>query len=137
MACDRLAYLFHHRHRLYDYRDDIRHGAFINLAKRSQPLITAIKNYEIKHGGPPSKLEQLVPEFLSSIPHTGMGAYPDYEYTGGCGAACHDNPWMIEVSTPSGGINFDRFFYFPKQNYPKEGYGGVLEKIEDWAYVHE
>jgi hypothetical protein len=34
-------------------------------------------------------------------------------------------------------MNWDMFLYFPKQNYPKAGYGGWLERIEDWAYVHE
>lgn len=25
----------------------------------------------------------------------------------------------------------------PKRNYPERDYGGTLERIEDWAYVHE
>lgn len=48
-----------------------------------------------------------------------------------------DNPWVLYVYTPSGGINFDKFLYFPLQNYPSNGYGGVLRRIGDWAYVHE
>ncbi len=50
----------------------------------------------------------------------------------------HDNnPWVLIVHTPSGGINFDQFMYFPLQNYPESGYGGWLARIRDWAYVHE
>ena len=48
-----------------------------------------------------------------------------------------DNPWVLVVFTPGGGINFDRMLYFPKQNYPRSGYGGGIERVRDWAYVHE
>jgi len=41
------------------------------------------------------------------------------------------------IETPSGGFNWDIFIYFPSQNYPEYKYGGFLEKVEDWAYVHE
>ncbi len=27
--------------------------------------------------------------------------------------------------------------YFPNRNYPQHGYGGWLEPVGDWAYVHE
>jgi len=27
--------------------------------------------------------------------------------------------------------------YFPKKDYPEKGYGGSLERVGDWAYVHE
>lgn len=69
---------------------------------------------------------------------TGMAAYPQYEYHTGARAAQYDgNPWVLVVFTPSGGINFDEFLYFPLQNYPRSGYGGSLEQLGDWAYVHE
>jgi hypothetical protein len=117
-------------------RDEIRREAFHQLATRSRPLIAAIRDFEKKYGRPPASLEALVPEFVPSVPTTGMGAYPKYEYRTG---STNDfgNPWVLAVSTPSGGINFDRFLYFPLTNYPPRGYGGWLERIEDWAYVHE
>jgi hypothetical protein len=43
---------------------------------------------------------------------------------------------VLLVSTLKGG-SFDRFLYFPLQNYPEDGYGGSLERIGDWAYLHE
>ncbi|MBX3342660.1 MAG: hypothetical protein KF711_13800, partial [Nitrospira sp.] len=65
-------------------------------------------------------------------------AYPDYHYYAGTNASRYDtNPWVVVVHTPSGGINFDQFMYFPLQNYPPRGYGGSLARIRDWAYVHE
>jgi hypothetical protein len=44
--------------------------------------------------------------------------YPDYQYYVGTNAARYgSNPWVLVVHTPSGGINFDQFMYFPLQNY--------------------
>jgi hypothetical protein len=65
-----------------------------------------------------------------------MRAYPEYRYTPNA-TNYEGNPWVITVFTPSGGINFDQFMYFPLTNYPKTGYGGWLERVGDWAYVHE
>jgi len=116
----------------------VRMAAFHTLAERSTPLIQAIRSYEARHSTPPPELAALVPEFLPAIPSTGMAAYPRYEYHVGEKAAHYDgNPWVVVVFTPSGGINFDTFMYFPLQNYHKTGYGGSLERISDWAYVHE
>lgn len=116
--------------------DNIRMSAFRRLAERSEPLIAAIRAYEQKHGRPPESLQALVPEFISSVPSTGMGAYPEYRYSP-AGTNDHGNPWVVTVFTPSGGINFDQFMYFPLTNYPERGYGGWLERVGDWAYVHE
>lgn len=116
----------------------IRMAAFGRLADRSAPLIKAILAYESRHGTPPPDLRALVPEFISAIPATGMAAYPRYEYYSGESASGFDgNPWVVFVPTPSGGLNWDQFMYFPLQNYPQTGYGGSLERISHWAYVHE
>ena len=115
-----------------------RMAAFERLAARSAPLVEAIRAYEAHHGKPPSDLADLAPEYFTAVPHTGMRAYPDYDYLVGEAATRHEgNPWALVVRTTSGGINFDQFMYLPLQNYPKTGYGGVLERVSDWAYVHE
>ncbi|MFN7140928.1 MAG: hypothetical protein ACK4UN_16470 [Limisphaerales bacterium] len=116
--------------------ESIRMSAFHRLAERSQPLVAAIHEFEQKYGHPPESLQSLVPEFLPSVPSTGMAAYPEYRYTASA-TNYHGNPWVITVFTPSGGINFDQFMYFPLTNYPQRGYGGWLERVGDWAYVHE
>jgi hypothetical protein len=114
----------------------VRMNAFHRLAERSKPLVAAVHAFDQKHGRPPESLQALVPEFIASVPSTGMGAYPEYQYS--TPATNHDgNPWIITIFTPSGGINFDQFMYFPLTNYPKKGYGGWLERVGDWAYVHE
>lgn len=116
----------------------VRSVAFRALAERSKPIVAAIRKYEMEKGKPPATLEALTPEYLPLVPNTGMVAYPNYEYVVGDNAKSYDNnPWVLFVRTPSGGINFDQFMYFPKQNYPATGYGGWLERLGDWAYVHE
>ncbi len=116
----------------------IRMKGFTLLAERSKPLVEAIKKYEREHGTPPESLEALIPKYLPQIPSTRMSAYPKYEYVSGEKARHYDgNPWALYVFTPSGGINFDQFLYFPLQNYPQSGYGGSLERVGEWAYVHE
>ena len=116
----------------------VRMAAFHKLAKRSETLVRAIKNYEMKYGSPPASLENLVPEFLPNIPQTGMGEYPEYEYKVGDEAQKFaKDTWCLVVNTPSCGSGWDIFIYLPSQDYPELGYGGVLEKVSDWAYVHE
>ncbi len=116
----------------------IRSEAFHRLALRSGPLVAAIHDYTAAKGSPPESLEQLTPEFLPEIPKTGMRAYPGYRYLSGPEAArFEENPWVLFVDCTSGGINFDRFYYFPLQNYPEHGYGGGFQRMHDWAYLHE
>lgn len=116
----------------------IRHDGFVRLAQRSRPLVSAIRQFEAKYGKPPADLQSLVPEFLPEVPGTGIGAYPDYEYTVVSEPGDFEgNPWALTVRTSSGLMNWDIFLYLPNQNYQKTGYSGLLERIEDWAYVHE
>ena len=117
----------------------VRMYGFHRLAERSVPLVQAIRGFENEKGHPPNSLKDLIPEYLHSIPDTGMGAYPNYKYiVGEESRKCWDNnPWVLYIDTSSGGLNWDMFMYFPNQNYPKRGYGGALEQIGYWAYVHE
>ena len=116
----------------------VRTHAFRELAERSAPLVDEIRNFEAEHARPPSQLEELVPEYLPKIPTTGMGAYPEYKYLVGKEALqYHGNPWVLIVHTPTGILNWDMFMYFPNGKYPDVGYGGWLERIDSWAYVHE
>jgi hypothetical protein len=48
-----------------------------------------------------------------------------------------DTPWELRVPCSRGILNWDLFFYWPGQRYPSVGYGGSIERIADWAYVHE
>ena len=114
----------------------IRMNAFGKLAIRSQTVIDAISRFTIAKGHPPATLQDLVPEFLPAIPSTGMPSYPNYEYSTES-ERWKGNPWVLYINTPIGVINWDMFLYFPLQNYPEEGYGGRLQRVGTWAYVHE
>jgi len=45
--------------------------------------------------------------------------------------------WELRVHCSIGFLNWDVFFYWPTQDYPDGIYGGAVERIADWAYVHE
>src|SRR3989338_504575 len=57
------------------------HRAFEGVTQRSELLISALESYKAKHGEYPDRLDQLVPEFIKEIPHTGLAGYPDYKYS--------------------------------------------------------
>jgi hypothetical protein len=112
-----------------------------DFAHRSDPLIRAIEQYEKDHGEAPQRLAELVPKYLAALPGTGMAAYPEYRYHRRGVESDHflrGNPWALSVFTPKGwGFNWDMMIYLPDQNYPSHAYSGRLERVGDWAYVHE
>jgi hypothetical protein len=109
----------------------IRHLGFARLARLSAPLVAAIHDWRSETGAPPVSLDQLSVELKRGL--------PDYTYVVGPEAErlYHGNPWVLALDTATGLINWDQFLYYPLQNYPEHGHGGWLERIEDWAYVHE
>jgi len=118
------------------YRD-LRREKLTALGERSMPLVEAIKLYEADHGTPPPKLESLVPTYIASVPDTGIGIYPKFSYDNKPVPQDRENPWILYVDTGLGFLNWDRFIYLPDEKYPKEGWGGTLEPMGRWAYVHE
>ncbi len=116
----------------------IKYGALAGVMHRAEPLITAIRKFEAEQGKPPPDLAALVPDHLATLPTPGIGTAPQFSYLlAGARTGMGDNPWMLEVHPPVAFIGFDVFIYLPKQNYPERGWGGVLERIGTWAYVHE
>ena len=110
--------------------------AFVNVAVSAQDLIWAIETYKESEGNYPPDLRSLMSKFISEIPDTGLAGYPTFRYKT-ANADTIFKKYELLVDTPSGGINFDVFVYWPEGNYPEYFYGGVLELIENWAYVHE
>jgi hypothetical protein len=116
----------------------VRMREFRQLGQRSGPLVQAIRQYEVAEGSLPESLAELVPAYLPKVPLTGMGAYPEYSYSRAEeGDDFYGNTWMLSVPTPMGLINWDSFIYLPNGDYPRYGFGGSLERIGEWAYVHE
>lgn len=118
---------------------------------RGKPIIAAIENYYKNNNKYPKSLNDLIPQYISSIPNTGMCGYPDFEYSITTSASgyltkedygsdpmqeCQTGGYEISIETGLT-LQFDRFVYWPKKVYPYYMYGGVIERIADWAYVHE
>lgn len=112
-------------------------AALDRTIERSEPLIQAILDFERQHGRPPASLGELVPEFIPEVPTTGIGGHPRYRYVVGQPERYDGNPWALVVTPPQLIMGFDTFLYLPRQNYPRFGYGGSLQRIGTWAYVHE
>ncbi len=118
---------------------EIRMAGIRAFVDRTPSLIAAINQYVKEQSVPPATLSDLVPAYLPTLPCTGMSAYPTYRFMSGdqCRKEYGGNPWAIIVDTPSAFLNWDQIFYLPDQNYPEYGYGGGIERIGEWAYVHE
>lgn len=48
-----------------------------------------------------------------------------------------ESPWELSIACSTGFLNWDVFFYWPSQQYPEHIYGGSVERMGRWAYVHE
>jgi len=114
----------------------VRHMFFERLAVRSSGLVRSLERYRQVVGVYPDTLQAMVPSIIPKVPHTGMLGYGPYIYSKATKETLF-REYELMVSCGGLGINFDRFVYWPEQKYPKEMYGGVVELIGEWAYVHE
>jgi hypothetical protein len=119
----------------YFLSDSIRRNGIVTMTKNSKILIEAIKSFEKTKGHPPEKLETITPDFLVKIPGTGIGIFPNYEYS--LHAPENADTWELRVPCPEGVLNWNLLFYWPSENYPSTIYGGYTERIGSWAYVNE
>ena len=112
----------------------VRAAGFRMAAQRAEPVVRAVEQYVEDNGAPPDSRTDLVPRYLQSLP----SRVPPLELVTGKDAARYGgNQWVLRASVPTGIINFDQFVYFPNQQYPRAGFGGWLQRIDAWAYVHE
>ena len=120
--------------------EKIRHTAFERAAETGNDVLTAIDRFKNDDGAYPDNLERLVPKYLAQVPSTGLIGYPDFYYCKRGDPACRidsDAEYELGIRCPSGGVNWDVFFFWPDQDYPVFVYGGGVERIGKWAYVHE
>lgn len=110
---------------------DIRRFALAEVAEKSETLISAIKSYKKEVGKAPSSLDELIPTYIAKIPLTGMMRYPEYQYS------VSDDKWSLVIDTSLGVLNWDLFVYFSDQDCIEWMAGGSVERIKNWAYVHE
>lgn len=107
------------------------------VVERGEPLVRAIHQFTVQNGRPPESLDELTPQYLAALPGTGIGTSPEFHYVLGEPARYDGNPWVLLVHPPCLLMKFDSLMYFPLQNYPVLGHGGVIERVGAWGYVHE
>ena len=109
----------------------LRQLAFGAFADRGSTLVEIIKRYERDNGTRPAALADLVPRYLAEIPHTGMSAYPDYEYTTAPDFCPAGDAWSVIVVVAEG-FNFDVLFYCPEEDYPSR-----YQRMGNWGYFRD
>lgn len=107
--------------------------AFQALAVRAIPLTRAIERFEKDHERPPQSLQELVPTYIEAIPPTKVPGNPPFEYRFGEGT---ERRWELRVDATVA-LSFSTFLYWPEHDYPDAFGGNPVERIGDWAYVHE
>ena len=95
------------------------------------PLVAAIEDYKTTTGQYPNSLGDLSPKFITSVPHTGMCAYPLYEYRK-AEKTDEAGGYELFISTSIGVLNWDEFIYMPSGKY-----GDSFQPVGKWAYYHE
>jgi len=111
-----------------------RYIGFRGIIRRGKPLVTAIKQYQLKQGTPPANLDALVPDYLPAIPGTGAAAYPHYEFiTNNSPRKYGGDKWVLTVDVSTGDLTRDELIYYPDQNYPSSEQVARMHRYGDWA----
>lgn len=116
----------------------------VAAVRRLRPLTVALEQYYDAHGAYPDTLGQLVPDYLPHLPGTGMIGYHDLGYK----LIKQDREWRrrpdrvgkeyeLYIYCSLGFSNFDSLRYWPSERYPDYKWGGTIERMDGWAYVHE
>nr|CAA9289511.1 hypothetical protein AVDCRST_MAG63-4278 [uncultured Armatimonadetes bacterium] len=114
-----------------------RRAGIVRMTRSGRPLIHALAAYRRANGRYPAALDGLVPAFLDRVPATGAAGYPHFGYRLPEGGRGRFGSYELRVNTSLGMLNWDSLVYWPERNYPGHMYGGRVERIGDWAYVHE
>jgi len=116
------------------------------VSARARPLTDALEAFKRDQGRYPGALDKLVPAYIARVPQTGMLGYREFEYQpADPGDVQGRGAWLAErgaeydlsIRCSWGFVNFDSMHYWPKHNYPEKAWGGVIERVDGWAYVHE
>ncbi len=122
----------------------VRQAACKRICQRAEPIIQAIESYRAQEDKYPQFFNDLMPNYLDSIPGTGLRGYPyfKYELLDSNNRAYtylyekHNAPYELKVDLYRM-FGWDCFFYWTSEDYPDIIYGGETEIINKWAYVHE
>ena len=99
------------------------------LIQRGQPIVEATLRYEKERGHPPATLQELVPDYLPSVPPTGSGAFPKWHYT-----PRPERPggrWSLSVHIGVILFDFKHLTFDPEGKYLSYG----TYRVGEWAVV--
>lgn len=116
----------------------LRYLAFACAAQRGEPIIVALAQYRAKTGTYPDSLDALIGEYLPAIPSTGLIGYPRFEYQNDR----HNNrpfpgEYDLRIPCPMSLLNFDRFIYWPSEEYSALEEREAIKRLGNWVYLHE
>lgn len=111
----------------------VRRSNYIAAAVRGTEIVKAIFQYQEDHGAPPANLQQLSPAYIKGIPDTGLAVAPHFEYH-----FYGKNAPQWELTLQQSDLpNADTLVYWPGANYPAYLPEGTIEKLGQWAFVHD
>jgi hypothetical protein len=111
----------------------LRYAAANASARRSEPVLRALRDYRREVGKYPDSLAALVPRHLSKIPFSGAFAYPELWYVRD-GAHPASGGFELSISMHHG-MSFDYLVYWPSETYPDTLPTGPVVSLGRWAYV--
>jgi hypothetical protein len=111
--------------------DHMKEWAFKSFSSRSAQVVRAITNYVSATGKPPPTLKKLVPDYLPTMPSTGMAAGPEYHYEPGPGPCSLANTWHMVVPVQDF-LTVHWLLYCPAQDYALTEASHRL--LGDWLY---
>lgn len=116
----------------------LRRQAFVRASHAGDRIVRALAQYRNDKGEYPNSLEELVPAYVERVPYTGLIAYPTLDYA----KDRNDNQavagsYDLRIWCSTLPVNFDRFLYWPSETYPDRIQDKPVERIRQWAYVHE
>jgi hypothetical protein len=102
-------------------------------ARHSEPVLSALRDYQRAVGKYPDSLEMLVPRYLPKVPFSGAFAYPELEYERN-GADAASGGFELFISLQHG-MSSDFLLYWPSERYPNTLPAGPVVSLGHWAYV--
>ena len=108
------------------------------IAEQGGVIVAAIADYRASLGRYPDTMEDLVPEYLQSVPTVQMESlrHSEFEYRPASAESAFRG-YRLSVLTPRWFLNFDELFYWPEEDYPDTLGRERIERIGKWAYRHE
>lgn len=105
--------------------------AFEWATHRARPLVRAIERYELDNGKPPTNLDALIPQYLDQIPGrvSPLEIVVTLDYP--------PNTWLLRANLVGDFFGFDELLYLPQENYDDFTWGGSIERLGAWGYLHE